>query len=215
MGSETVAAETEASGAPGLRERKKQRTRQALIEGALRLFDEKGYEETTLAEIAAGAEVSTRTFFSYFASKEDVVFFDTKERLQLAVATIADRQPDETVVGMLLRVINKSFEQAASYQDITFDNAALRVRLILTEPALQARALHLLFDSQLHMARALHGAFPDRLSDTDAAAAVGALIGGIKLSVMVSLEEERSIEDVWSIARRASEIAISGLHTLG
>ncbi|TYB67810.1 TetR family transcriptional regulator [Nonomuraea sp. PA05] len=198
----------------GLRERKKQRTRQALIEGALRLFEEKGFEETTLAEIAEQADVSTRTFFSYFASKEDVVFYDTASRLELALTAMESRRPDETVTGVLLRVIEESFEQATAYQYLTAEEAALRVRLILTEPALQARALLMLFDTQLRLARALHEAFPD-LPLADAAAAVGALIGAIKLSVMATLEEEQSMADLWVTARRAAEITISGLHTLG
>ncbi|GAA2207222.1 hypothetical protein GCM10009850_026800 [Nonomuraea monospora] len=198
----------------GLRERKKQRTRQALIEGALRLFEEKGFEETTLAEIAEQADVSTRTFFSYFASKEDVVFYDTASRLELALTAMESRRPGETVTGVLLRVIEESFEQATAYQYLTAEEAALRVRLILTEPALQARALLMLFDTQLRLARALHEAFPE-LTLADAAAAVGALIGAIKLSVMATLDQEQSMADLWVIARRAAEVTITGLHTLG
>ena len=59
---------------PGLRERKKQRTRQTIVDVGTRLFVEQGYQQTTLAQIAEEAEVSTSTFFNYFATKVDIVF---------------------------------------------------------------------------------------------------------------------------------------------
>ena len=58
----------------GLRERKKQRTRQTIVGEATRLFVAQGYQQTTLAQIADAADVSTSTFFNYFATKVDIVF---------------------------------------------------------------------------------------------------------------------------------------------
>src|SRR5258705_13588959 len=73
----------------GLREQKKQQTHAALVDAAARLFAERGYDKTTVADIAAAADVSTRTFFSYFRAKEDVLFAGTDERLK-AIAEAFD-----------------------------------------------------------------------------------------------------------------------------
>ncbi|NYH52186.1 AcrR family transcriptional regulator [Nocardiopsis arvandica] len=79
----------------GLRERKKARMRESLMESALRLFHENGYQRTTTEEIAACAGVSQRTFFRYFGSKEDVVLEAVEDVDEHLFASLADRPADE------------------------------------------------------------------------------------------------------------------------
>lgn len=74
--------------APNLRDRKKERTRAAIVEAAWRLFRERGYEATTIDTIADAALVAPRTFFRYFPTKEAVVFHRSAERLALLEALI-------------------------------------------------------------------------------------------------------------------------------
>ncbi|MFI7223776.1 TetR/AcrR family transcriptional regulator [Nonomuraea angiospora] len=202
------------NGGVGLRERKKQRTRRALIEAALRLFDEKGFDETTLAEIAAEADVSTRTFFSYFASKEDVVFYDSARKMELAAAALAGRAPGEAPGDVLLRIVEESLTWLTTYEELTFEDAELRIRLVLKEPTLRARALVMLLESQSTLARALREAYPE-LDPVEAAAAVGAMFGAVKLAVVADLGHDLSAEQMASTARRAAEIALAGLRSLG
>jgi len=76
---------------PGLRERKKQRTRETIAREAHKLFVERGYDATTLPEIAEAADVSTRTIFAYFPSKEDILFSDFAQMKDGLARALADR----------------------------------------------------------------------------------------------------------------------------
>src|SRR5256885_4834561 len=91
---------------PGLRERKKQRTRETIARAGHQLFAERGYHATTLPDIAEAADVSTRTIFAYFASKEDILFSDfplMKDALAHALAERPDGQDTlETVRTFIL-----------------------------------------------------------------------------------------------------------------
>ena len=85
----------------GLRERKKQRTREAIIDAALRLFAERGFERTTVADIAAAADIAPRTFFGYFPAKEDVVFHDFEALFSGLEQRLAAREPGETAIDAM------------------------------------------------------------------------------------------------------------------
>jgi AcrR family transcriptional regulator len=109
----------------GLRERKKQRTREQIIDAAMRLFAERGYHATTIADIAAAASVAPRTFFTYFPSKEAVVFHNLDRDLDSLASALRDRLPGETAFDALRRWIDAMFEQWMAEED----EALLRKRL--------------------------------------------------------------------------------------
>src|SRR5579862_9660424 len=77
------------------RERKKRQTRDALLHAALRLFDAKGYEHTAVREITDAVDVSERTFFRYFASKEDLALSFIRDSTDAFVRELAARPPAE------------------------------------------------------------------------------------------------------------------------
>ena len=121
---------------PGLRERKKAKTRTAIQEQALRLFAAQGYEETTIEQIADAAEVSPSTFFRYFPTKEDVVMYDALDPLLLAAW---EGQPAElSPIGALRATMRDVFGGAPADVLAQQDERAL---LIFSVPELRMRML--------------------------------------------------------------------------
>jgi len=93
---------------PGLRERKKQQTRDTIARVALELFAERGYDETTLAEIADAADVSTRTIFAYFHSKEDILFCEEPAFIEQLKQALEQRPSGVTTIDVLRDFIQSS-----------------------------------------------------------------------------------------------------------
>ena len=114
---------------PGLRERKKQQTRETIASVALQLFAERGYEHTTLAEIADAADISRRTIFAYFETKEDILFSDVPALLEQLRETLAQRPPGSTTVDAL-----RHFLSSGAPMD---DRAMLREKIVHTDERLR------------------------------------------------------------------------------
>ncbi|WP_225826958.1 TetR family transcriptional regulator [Streptomyces naphthomycinicus] len=95
MVEERAVQDTQDEREPGRRDRKKAATRRDLLRSAARMFAERGYQETTVKDIAAAAGVTERTFFRYFPSKEDLVFAEILDFVPLLKEEIARRPADE------------------------------------------------------------------------------------------------------------------------
>jgi len=118
--------------APGRRDRKKQQTRSALMAAALRLVDERGFDRVTVEEISEAADVSPRTFFNYFATKEDALIGDPLvEGAELRERMLA-MTPGVPVIGALLLAMGPAIEQIQADREVWM----LRLRVIMNNPAL-------------------------------------------------------------------------------
>lgn len=134
----------------GLRERKKERTREAIQREALRLIASRGYDATTCEQIAAAAEVSPATLFRYFATKEDIVLQDGYD--PLIAGAVRARPAHESSLTAVRRGLADAF--ADVYQG---DVEAIRQRtaLILSVPGLKARSREQLDSLVTHLSNAL------------------------------------------------------------
>jgi AcrR family transcriptional regulator len=190
----------------GLRERKKQRTRQALIEAAVRLFEENGYEATTVADIAAAAEVSTRTFFLHFPTKEALVFANGRRRSELGLGIISSPRQGESLRQLVLRAMREMIDDTTA-SDLQSGLGALRVRLLVSNPVLREAFFRGFFAAQAEFATALQDAYPSQLDPIDAAALVGAVLGAIYCAALRSVQQGDSASQVRDAMLRATEIA--------
>jgi AcrR family transcriptional regulator len=190
------------------RQDKRRRTRLALVRAAQDLFDRKGYDGATVAEIAAAADISTRSFFSHFASKEELLFPDAEARVHAAVDAIAARGPDDGPADVLLRALRAVNEDPEGEPDSL---AALRVRLIRTVPAVRGRALQLQLDAVREIGRHLAAAYPDRLDEVSAAALTGAFVGAVAGAVQAVTDagDPGDPAAVQAAVRRATAVALS------
>jgi AcrR family transcriptional regulator len=123
----------------GLRERKKQQTRELIAETARRLFAERGFEEVTVAEIARAADVAETTVFNYFPTKEDLVYWRMESFEAALLDAIRERAPGEPVLTAFRGFVLQARGLLAERDPQARERLAAFTRMIASSPALLAR----------------------------------------------------------------------------
>jgi len=157
--------------------------------------------------------VSTKTFFNYFASKDEVLFPHLSARIDGAVSIIEQHQPAENMADVLVRAMEHMLAAAVT-DELAGGLASTRLPLILSVPAVQAATLRRYFLAESQLAEALHRAYPDTLDGPAAAAVIGSLMGAVLAAALVSLQRGDPTDQLQAAVRRAMDIAVGGLRTV-
>ncbi|QNE36445.1 acyl-CoA-like ligand-binding transcription factor [Leifsonia shinshuensis] len=173
---------------PGLRERKKARTRAAIQSHALRLFTEQGYDATTIDQVIDAAEVSASTFFRYFPTKESVVLFDDFDP-QIVAAFLA--QPADVPPVAAMRVALREAFRGLSAEQV--EEQRERLALVLDVPALRAVMLDQLLQSMLVVSEAIADRAGLPRDDFAVRTIAGAIVGSM-FAVLSRLADDPTAE---------------------
>lgn len=165
----------------GLRQRKKEQTRRRIEAVARDLFAQHGFDRVTVDEIAAGSDIAPRTFFHYFATKEDVALADFAARLANLVTELDNRPTDEPPWVAL----RGAFLVVASDYEHQRDQLKSQFMIMAGSPSVQARSLQLQADCENTLAASLaqrRGEGSDETITTSllAASAVGAMRSSLR-----------------------------------
>jgi AcrR family transcriptional regulator len=203
------ASERGASVSRSLRERKQDRTRRVIQAEALRLFAEKGFETTTVEEIAAAAEVAPRTFFRYFATKDEVVFWP--EYQPLLAGLVAARPATEPAVEAVCHAI---VDGLGAFYEQDREAVLERLQLAFRTPKLRPR----LWQQQARSARGVARVLAARLEAREDELEIRAMAGAIAAALWVAVEEwqaEDGKDNLAALIERAlGTVAASGRRLL-
>jgi len=194
----------------GLRERKKQRTREAIVEAALRLFEERGFDQTTIAEIAEAADIAPRTFFGYFPSKEDVVFADFQDVFDDLSARLSDRAEQETAIDAIREWIAGLLEEI----DPADDRERCRKRVIGDSPALADHNRALMGRIEELLAENIARDLDDQPGDVRPRMIAAAVIGALSALDVKSAEQAPTHEEALAMVDEALRFLRGGMDAL-
>jgi AcrR family transcriptional regulator len=158
---------------PGLRERKKQRTREAISNAAFTLFEESGFDGVSVADIAAAAEVSKPTLFAYFPTKEDLVLHRFSDREGGPTEVVRDRAPGVSPLAALRRRFLDGLDRREILTGLNDTPQALVFHnLLYSTPSLAVRLTAHMLRAEAALAETLAEADDDGVSARVAAAQI-------------------------------------------
>jgi AcrR family transcriptional regulator len=206
----------------GLRERKKQRTRELIAETARRLFAERGFERVTVGEIARAADVSEQTVFNYFPSKEDLVYWRLGSFEAELLRTVRERAPGESVLAAFRRFVLAQRGLLGQADPEARERLAALTRTITESPALLAREQQIFAGYTASLAALIadeRGAKPGDVEPWVAANALmgvhRALIDHARRRVVEGARHPRLSREVRGQAERAFALLEQGLADYG
>jgi len=197
-----------------LRERKKEQTRQAIVEAARRLFTERGFDGVTIAEVAREADVSEGTVFNYFPTKEDL-FYSPMEAFEAElVAAVGLRKPGESAAAAFRRVLLERSAGIAERAELI----ATAERIRSASPALQAREREISAQYTQSLAELIAEETGKPPDDVEAAVVANALMGAqrtlveyVRTSVLAGKRGPKLEADTKAQGRRAFKRLERGL----
>ncbi|MEU6771139.1 TetR family transcriptional regulator [Streptomyces sp. NPDC046759] len=190
---------------PGLRERKKTKTREAIRAATYALVREQGYDATTIDQIAERAEVSPSTVFRYFPTKEDIVLTDEYDPVILA--EIRQRPADEPWAKTIRYVLHRAVRLGASEDE---EVSRLRTRLMVQVPAVRSRMMESMSATGRMLCEAIGertGRAPDSL---EVRVYAMSLIGGLMETSLYWAENDHR-DDFTALVDRALDVMEHGL----
>jgi AcrR family transcriptional regulator len=161
----------------GLRERKKQQTRQRIIDAAIELFAARGFDNVPVAEVARAAEVSEATVFNYFATKEDLVYGGMAAYEERLLDAVRNRPTGTTVLAAIRDLLLQPQGLLMSNDPAAVQRLATTARLIAGSSALQAREQRIFDSTTRALARLLTDEAGAAADDIRPWVAANALLG--------------------------------------
>jgi AcrR family transcriptional regulator len=188
----------------GLRERKKERTRETIRKRALHLFITQGYDATTVQQIIDDVDVSESTFFRYFPNKGDVVLSDSFDPIIVAAFR---RQPESlTPIQALRAAFHEAFAELTA-EDVAEQSA--RMQLVLAVPELRAAMLDQ-FGQAMSLLASVLAERSGRSADDMAVRTLAGAVVGVSMAVLFAMIEDPSA-DLATLFDRAMEQLEGGL----